>query len=93
MINMHSILRTLQNSYTYRIIAFGGKLGQNHTEIMQISCDNRKVIVQSSCYLHDLPILIARCPYDDLAEVAKSLYANCKCREIMCHTCSFLDSI
>ena len=35
---------------------FGDKLGQNLTETLWISLDNRKVIVQSSCYLHDLPI-------------------------------------
>ena len=40
---------------------------------------------------------IARCPYDDLAEVARSQYAGCNCRLIMCmtlngHPCSFLDT-
>ena len=33
--------------------------------------------MQSSCYLHDLPIQIAQCPYDDLAEVARSRYSDC----------------
>ena len=28
----------------------------NHTETLRISYDNHKVIVQSSCYLHDLSI-------------------------------------
>ena len=56
---------------------FGDKLGQNLTETLLISFDNSKVIVQSSCYLHDLPILVARCPYDDLAEVVRSRYADC----------------
>ena len=37
-------------------IYFGAKLEQNFTETLRISYDNRKVIVQSSCYLHDLPI-------------------------------------
>ena len=57
-------------------ISFGDKLGKNLTEILPISYDNCKVIVQSLCYLHDLLILIARCPYDDLAEVTRSRYIN-----------------
>ena len=59
-------------AYEHLASSFGDKLGQNLTETLRISYDSRKVIVQSSCYLHDLPIEIARCPYDDLAEVAKS---------------------
>ena len=43
-------------AYDHLMISFGDKLGQNFTEILRISYDNRKVIVQSSCYLHDLPI-------------------------------------
>ena len=45
-------------AYDHLTISFGDKLGQNFTETLQISYDNRKVIVQSSCYkyLHDLPI-------------------------------------
>ena len=35
---------------------FGDKPGQNLTETLRISYDNGKVIIQSSCYLHDLPI-------------------------------------
>ena len=39
----------------------------------------------------------ARCPYDDLAEVARSRYADCAIVVIMCmnlngHPCSFLDT-
>ena len=66
-------LHCLRSPYDF----FGGKLGQNPTETLRISYDNRKVIVQSSCYLQDLPIKIVRCPYDDLAEVARSRYADC----------------
>ena len=43
-------------AYSYLAIYFGDKLGQNLTETLRASYDNRKVIVQSSCYLHDLPI-------------------------------------
>ena len=43
-------------AYDHLTISFGDKLGQNLTETLRISCDNRMVIVQSSCYLHDLPI-------------------------------------
>ena len=39
-------------AYDHLTISFGDKLGQN----LRISYDNRKVIVQLSCYLHDLPI-------------------------------------
>ena len=45
-------LHYLRSPYDF----FGDKLGQNLTETLRISFDNRKVIVQSSCYLHDLPI-------------------------------------
>ena len=39
----------------------------------------------------------ARCPYNDLAKVARSRYADCAIVVIMCmnlngHTCSFLDT-
>ena len=44
-------LHCLRSPYDF----FGDKLGQNLTETLRISYDNRKVIVQSSCYLHDLP--------------------------------------
>ena len=64
-------------AYDHHTISFGDKLGQNLTETLPILYDNRKVIVQSSCYLHNLPILIAQCPYDDLAKVARSRYARC----------------
>ena len=46
--------------------------------------------MQSSCYLHDLPIQIARCPYDDLAEVARSRYS---CMDLNGHKCSFFDAL
>ena len=45
-------LHCLRSPYDF----FGDKLGQNLTETLRISYDNRKVIVQSSCYIHDLPI-------------------------------------
>ena len=45
-------LHCLRSPYDF----FGDKLGQNLTETLRISYDNRKVIVQSSCYLYDLPI-------------------------------------
>ena len=45
-------LHCLRSTYDF----FGDKLGQNLTETLRISYDNRKVIVQSSCYLHDFPI-------------------------------------
>ena len=86
-------------AYDHLTIFSGGKLGQNLTETLRISYDNRKVIVQSSCYLHDLSIKIARCPYDDLAEVARSRYADCAivvyfmCMDLNGHPCSFLDFI
>ena len=41
-------LHCLRSPYNY----FGDKLGQNLTETLQISYANRKVIVQSSCYLY-----------------------------------------
>ena len=43
-------------AYDHLAIFTGDKLGQNLTETLRISYDNRKVIVQSSCYLHDLTI-------------------------------------
>ena len=43
-------------SYNHLTIFFGDKLGQILTETLWILYDNPKVIVQSSCYLHDLPI-------------------------------------
>ena len=43
-------------AYDHLAISFGDKLGQNLTETLRISYDNRKVIVQPSCYLHDLPL-------------------------------------
>ena len=43
-------------AYDRLTISFGDKLEQNFTETLRISYDNRKVIVQSSCYLHDLSI-------------------------------------
>ena len=43
-------------SYDHLTISLGDKLGQNITETLRISYDNRKDIVQSSCYLHDLHI-------------------------------------
>ena len=43
-------------AYDHLTISFGDKLGQNFTETLRISYDNRTVIVQSSCYLHDIPI-------------------------------------
>ena len=45
-------LHCLRSPYDF----FGDKLGQNLTDTLRILYDNRKVIVQSSCYLHDLPI-------------------------------------
>ena len=45
-------LHCLRSPYDF----FGDKLGQNLTETLRISYDNRKVIVQSSYYLHDLPL-------------------------------------
>ena len=45
-------LHCLRSPYDF----LGDKLGQNLTETLRISYDNRKVIVQSSCYLHDLRI-------------------------------------
>ena len=43
-------------AYDHLTISFGDKLEQKFTETLRISYNNRKVIVQSSCYLHDLPI-------------------------------------
>ena len=43
-------------AYNHLTIFFGVKLGQKLTETLRISYDTRKVIVQLSCYLHDLPI-------------------------------------
>ena len=45
-------LHCLRSPYDF----FRRKLEQNCTETLRISYDNCKVIVQSSCYLHDLPI-------------------------------------
>ena len=36
-------------AHDHLTISFGDKLGQNLTETLRISYDNRKVIVQSSC--------------------------------------------
>ena len=36
-------------TYDHLMISFGDKLGQNLSETLRISYDNRKVIVQSSC--------------------------------------------
>ena len=47
-------LHCLRSPYDF----FSNKLGQNLTETLRTSYDNRKVIVHSSCYLHDLPIYI-----------------------------------
>ena len=43
-------------AYDHLAISFGYKLGHNLSETLRISYDNRKVIVQSLCYLHNLPI-------------------------------------
>ena len=66
-------LDCLQSPY----VSFGDKLGQNLAETLRTSYYNRKVVMHSLCYLHDLPIRIARYPYDDLAEVARSRYSDC----------------
>ena len=49
-------LQCVYISYDHLMFSFGGKLGQNLTETLRISGSNRKVIIQSSCYLYDLPI-------------------------------------
>ena len=36
-------------AHDHLTISFGDKLGQNLTETLRMSYDNRKVIVQSSC--------------------------------------------
>ena len=43
-------------AYDHLTISFVDKLEQNFIETLWISYDNRKVIVQSSCYLHNLSI-------------------------------------
>ena len=45
-------LHYLQSPYDF----FPWQTRTDLTETLRISYDNRKVIVQSSCYLHDLPI-------------------------------------
>ena len=49
-------LRRVYIAYDHLTISFSDKLEQNFTETLRISYDIRKVIVQSPCYLHDLPI-------------------------------------
>ena len=43
-------------AYNQLTISSSNKLEQNVKETLWILYDNHKVIVQSSCYLHDLPI-------------------------------------
>ena len=43
-------------AYDHLTISFGDILGVNLTETLRISYDNHKVIVQSSWYLHEIPI-------------------------------------
>ena len=55
-IGSYKLRRMCYIAYDHLTISFGAQLEQNFTETLRISYDNRKVIVQSSCYLHDLPI-------------------------------------
>ena len=79
---------------------FGNKLGQNLTETLRISYDNRKVIVHNHRVIFTTSLYKS---YDALTmTLRKSLGVGTltvhDCRVIMCmdlngHPCSFLDSI